>query len=82
MVSLLRKPTLVSDLEQSVDGAAVWLTGKGRRTGFGGSLPSAGFFIGLLLLLGTVTLESALRSGRGLVGEMVLRSVFGCFNVL
>lgn len=66
-----------------MDGDAVWVTGMGRRTGFGGSLlSSVGFFTGLFLLSGTLTSALAWTSGSGLAGEMILDSVFGHFNPL
>ena len=65
------------------DGDAVWLSGRGTRTGFGGSLLNrAGFFTGLFLLSGTVTLGFAVTFSSGLAGEMILDSVLGRFNPL
>lgn len=80
---LLRNSTLDSDEERSEDGDVVWLTGRGRRTGFGGSLlSSVGFFTGLILLSDTVTFVLAVMSDRGLAYERIWDSVLGCFNAL
>lgn len=81
--SLLRNSTLDSDEEWSVDSEVVRLTGRGRRTGFGGSLLSSdGFFTGLFLFSGAITFGLAVTAGSGLAGEMVLDSIRGRFNPL
>lgn len=83
--SLLRNSTL--DLDKDEEGSAagdvVWLTGRGRRTGFGGSLlNSVGFFTGLFLLSCVVTFGLAVTFGCRLAEETILDSVLECFNPL
>lgn len=66
-----------------MDSGDVWLAGRGRRTGFGGSLlSSVGFFTGLFLLSGAITFGLAVTSGSGLAGERILDSDLGRFNPL
>lgn len=75
--SVRRNSTLEFDEEESVGDEDIWLAGRGRRTGFGGSLlTSAGFLTGLFLLSGP-TSASAAASGNRLAGETILDSVLG-----